>query len=133
MPRRKRRYYKIFTDGHDYQPDWRWSRADELRSELASMHGRSTGYCSPQVEGAAVTRLYRYLRTIRMGYLQERRQEKIMQEFVDIQEAIAINDDGGVKRMELRLRLLGGQSPKTIAKTMGLNVEVGFDKVTTRM
>ena len=124
MPRRKRRFYKIFTDGPDYQPDWRWMRANELLSKLAPTHGRSTQYCSPQVQSAAVTRLYRYLRTMRMGYLHERRQAKIMQEYIDIQEAIAINDERGVKRMELRLRLLGGQSPKTIAKTMGLDVEV---------
>ena len=124
MPRRKRRYYKIFTDGPDYRPDWRWMRANELMSELASTHGRSKRYCSPQVEGAAVSRLYRYLRTMRMGYLHERRQAKIMQEFIDLQQAIRINDERGVKRMELRLRLLGGQSPKTIAKTMGLDVDV---------
>ncbi len=124
MPRRKRRYYKIFTYGHDYRPDWRWLRANELLSELASTHGRSKKYCSPQAEGAAVTRMYRYLRTMRMGYLHERRQAKIMQEFIDLQEAIAINDERGVKRLELRLRLLGGQSPKTIAKTMSVDVGV---------
>ncbi len=124
MPRRKRMYYKIFTDSPNYQPDWRWMRANELLSELASAHGRSKRYCSPQVEGAAVTRLYGYLRTIRMGYLHERRQAKIMQQYIDIQEAIRINDERGVKRLELRLRLFVGQSPETIAKTMGLDVEV---------
>ncbi len=126
MPRRKRRYYKIFTDGPDYQPDWRWMRANELLSELAPTHGRSTRYCSPQVEGAAVSRLYRYLRTMRMGYLQERRQAKIMQEFIDIQEAIAINDEGGAKRLELRLRLFVGQSPDAIAKIMEVDAKAIF-------
>lgn len=124
MPRRKRRFFKIFTNGHDYRPDWRWMRANELMSELASTHGRSKGYCSPQVEGSAVSRLYRYLRTMRMGYLQERRQAKIMQEFIDLQEAIAINDEGGVKRLELRLRLFVGQSSDLISKIMEVDAKV---------
>ena len=126
MPRRKRRYYKIFTDGPDYQPDWRWMRANELLSELAPTHGRSTRYCSPQVEGFAVTRLYRYLRTMRMGFLHERRQAKIMQQYIDIQEAIKFNDERGVKRLELRLRLSVGQSPDVIAKIMELNPKSVF-------
>ena len=124
MPRRKRRFYRLFTYGHDYQPGWRWLRANELLSELAPTHGRCERYCSRQVEGAAVTRLYRYLRTMRMGYLHERRQAKIMQQYIDIIEAIRINNEGGVNRLELRLRLFVGQSADTIAKIMGVDAEV---------
>ena len=126
MPRRRRRFYKIFTDGPNYRPDWRWERANELMSELAPTHGRCKKYCSPQVEGAAVTRLYRYLRKMRMGFQHERRQARIMQEYIDIQEAIAINSEGGVRRLELRLRLFLGQSADVIAKIMDVDAKSVF-------
>jgi hypothetical protein len=76
---------------------------------------------SKWIEGAAVYRYLLYLKAHRWGYVQERRQGAMMQQYIDIDLAKEIDRQATPKRLELRLRILAGESLRDIAKTMNLD------------
>lgn len=75
-------------------------------------------------EGAAVYRYLLYLKANRWGYIRERRQGAMRQQYIDIDLAKDIDRQSTPKRLELRLRILAGESLNRIAKTMNLDEKV---------
>jgi len=127
MPRAK--YFNPDFEKEDfrYQANWRSQRALELLNESKKTRAKPRGnYVSEAVEGRAVVRAYSFLKATDQGYGQERKQAKLMQEYFDIQEATVLERERGPKRLELRLRLLAGQSAKLIGEAMGIDHRIVF-------
>lgn len=122
MPRIKTFQPNLEKVMHRGDPSWRVRRATELYRQCIGTDGRLVrNQISKWVEGAAVYRYVRYLKANRRGYVQERRQAAMLKQFIDIDLARAIESQASHKRLELRLRILAGESLHVIAKTMNLD------------
>jgi len=127
MPRFKYFNPDYEKESYKYRTDWRSQRAHELLQECRPTHSTPRGkYLSEAVEGKAVIRYSHYLRAIDQGYGHERKQAKLMQEYFDIEAARAIERKPGSQRLELRLRLLAGESARAIGTRMNLDHRVVF-------
>lgn len=125
MPRIKTfhpNFEKVISRG---DPSWRIRRATELYA--ACFTERSTpvrNQISKWIEGEAVYRYVLYLKAKRWGYVQERLQRRILQKYIDIQLAQAIEAQATPERLELRLRILAGESFPVIARKMKIDEKV---------
>ncbi len=122
MPRIKTFQPNLEKVMHRGDPSWRVRRATELYRQCIGPNGRLVRYqVSKWIEGAAVYRYLLYLKARRRGFVQERRQGAMLQKYIDIDLARAIESQASPKRLELRLRILAGEPLHGIAKTMNLD------------
>lgn len=125
MPRRRIFFPNVEKASLRCEPAWRVTVANELFRSCIGPDGRLIRYqVSKWQEGEAVYRYFRYLKAQRFGYVQERRQAAMLQEFSDIESAREIENTASPIRLELRLRILAGESFERIAKKMQIDVRV---------
>ncbi len=125
MPRRKVFFPNVEKASPRCEPSWRVLAAKELLRYCIGPDGRFIRHqVSKWQEGEAVYRYFRYLKSKRFGYVQERRQATMLQAFSDIETAKEIESTASPMRLELRLRILAGESLERIAKKMKIDVRV---------
>jgi hypothetical protein len=125
MPRTKTFQPNLEKFLHRGAPAWRVRRATELFQSCIGHDGRLVRrQISKWTEGSAVYRYVQYLKAKRFGYVQERKQAAIMQLYIDIDLAKEIERQASPQRLELRLRILAGESSQRISMKMGLDERV---------